>query len=227
MRRLLIVLLVVVLLLLAGDFGFKAYAESKFASNIQQGMGLEDKPGLSLGGFPFTLAMTRGELPSARVEADGVMNEGLRVERVEIDLRTVTFDTGAVLAGRANTIRAASGEGEATVTAEDMTAYLNMQGYAGRIAFGANVATVDTSILGVVVTAKGPLRITEGSLVFEPTEANAGGVEIPLQDVGFTFELPRPFEGFRYTGIEVVEGRATLQIELQNAVIQIQPQPAQ
>jgi hypothetical protein len=223
-RRLVIVLLVVVGLLVVGDFGFKAYAESRFASQIQTGMGLEEKPDLDLGGFPFTLAMTRGNLPTARVEADGVVSEGLRVEHAEIDLRTVTFDAGAVLSGSQGTIHAKSGGGEATVTEEDLTGYVNEQGYAGRIAFGDGVATVDTSFAGIAVQATGPLRVEKGTIVFEPETVGGGGVEFPVQDVGFTFELPRPFEGFTYTGIEVVEGSATLAIQLNDAVIRIQPQ---
>jgi hypothetical protein len=226
MRRLVISLAVVLGLLTAGDFGFKAYAEAKFSAQIRDGVGLEQKPDLSLGGFPFTLAMLSGKLPSATVTADGVTRDGLRIEHIEIELRTVTFNSSAVLSGRSGTIHAKSGTGTATVTAEDMTAYINMQGYPGRVAFAARIATIDTAIAGVNITAKGPLRIADGKLVFEPTEARAGNVTFPVDQVGFSFELPRPFEGFNWSGITVAEGSATLKIKVVNAAIQIQPQPA-
>jgi DUF2993 family protein len=152
------------------------------------------------------------------------MTGGLRVEHAEIDLLTVTFKAREILAGTKGTIHADTGSGSATVTAEDLTAYVNMQGYAGRIAFGHAVATVDTSILGANVQATGPMRIVSGKLVFEPTEAKAGNVSFPVDRVGFTFDLPRPFEGFNYTGIELTDGRAKLAIQVNDAVIPIAAQ---
>ncbi|MCA1726135.1 MAG: DUF2993 domain-containing protein [Actinobacteria bacterium] len=224
MRRLVIVVLVILALLVVGDFGFKAYAEGRFAGQVQQGIGLEEKPDLDLGGFPFALAMARGRLPSANVQADGIITGGLRVQHAEIDLRTVTFKAREILAGTKGTIHADTGSGEATVTEEDLTAYVNMQGYAGRIAFGEAVATVDTQILGANVQATGPMRIKDNRLVFEPTQAKAGNISFPVDRVGFTFDLPRPFEGFSYTGIEVAEGEATLKIQVNDAVIDIAAQ---
>ena len=227
MRRLGIGIAVLLVLVVAGDFGFRAYAESRMASKVQTGLALREKPDLDLRGFPFALAMARGRLSSAGFEADGVVNEGLRVEHVQIDLRTVTFSTSAILAGSADaTIEARSGDGEATVTQEDLSAFLADRGYAGRILFGAGVATVETSFAGLgAVSATGPLRVDEqGRLVFEPERVDAGGeVPFPVEDLnlGFGFELPKPFVGFRYTGIEVTEGRATLQIAIEDAVIPI------
>lgn len=222
MRRAFVSAVVVIVgLLVAGDFGFRAYAERRFSGQVQEGLGTRERPDLDLGGFPFALAMARGKLPSARVEAEGVSNEGLRVERVRIDLRSVTFDAGAVLSGRAETVRAESGSGSATVTAEDLTAYINMQGYPGRISFAADVATVDSSFAGIVVKATGPLSVRDGTLVFEPERVEGGGAAFPVEQVGFSFQLPRPFEGFRYTGIVVGSGSATLAITIRDAVIRL------
>ena len=227
MRRLGIGIVVLLVLVVAGDFGFRAYAESRMASKVQTGLALREKPDLDLRGFPFALAMARGRLSSAGFGADGVVNEGLRVEHVQLDLRTVTFSTSAILSGSADaTIKARSGDGEATVTQEDLSAFLAERGYAGRILFGRGEATVETALgPGVDVSATGPLRIDDESrLVFEPQEVDAGAIEgfaIPPSQVAFTFELPKPFQGFRYTGIDVTEGRATLQIAIKDAVIPI------
>ncbi len=225
MRRLVIGLVLLLALGAAADFGTRAYAESRLAANVQAGLGLKEKPSLELRGFPFLLAVSRGKLSSAGFEADGVVNEGLRVEHVELDLRDVTFNTSAIFSeSPATTIRAARGSGEATVTAEDLSAFIAEQGYPGRILFGVGEATVEATFgTGVDVRATGPLRIDEaGRIVFAPQRLDAGGVSFPAAMAAFTFDLPRPFEGFSYTGIEVTEGNATLQISIRDAVIPIQ-----
>jgi hypothetical protein len=222
MRRLRIGIVVVLVLAVVGDFGFRAYAESRMASNIQAGLGLKEKPDLDLGGFPFVLAMSRGRLSSAGFQADGVVNDGLRVERVQLTLKTVTFSMTAVLAGEAGTtILAKSGDGTATVTAQDLSAFLAERGYPGRILFGVGEATVEATFGGFgAVSATGPLRIDgSGRLVFEPNRAQAGNVSFPAAQAAFSFELPRPFEGFHYTGVDVTQGRATFRIAIRDAVI--------
>jgi hypothetical protein len=225
MRRLRIGFVVVLVFAVAGDFLARAYAESRFESNVQAGLGLREKPELELGGFPFLLAMSRGRLSSAGFSADGVVNEGLRVEHVELDLRTVTFSTTAVLAGESGTnIRARSGDGQATVTAADLSAFLAERGYPGRILFGVGEATVEATFGGFgAVSATGPLRVdASGRLVFEPNRAQAGNVSFPAGQAAFSFELPRPFEGFHYTGVDLTQGRATFRIAIRDAVIPIE-----
>ena len=84
MRRRLIVIVVVLGVLVAADFGFRAYAEGKFAADIRDGLGLREDPDLDLGGFPFALAMARGRLSSANVHAEAVTYDGLRFERFDV-----------------------------------------------------------------------------------------------------------------------------------------------
>ena len=43
-----------------------------------------------------------------------------------------------------------------------MTAYLMFKGYPGRVTFGDGVATVDTQIVGIPISATGPLSIDRG-----------------------------------------------------------------
>ncbi|MEX2457696.1 MAG: DUF2993 domain-containing protein [Actinomycetota bacterium] len=221
MRRRLIVLAVILVAIVAADFGFRAYAEGKFAADIRDGLGLREKPDLDLGGFPFFVAMARGRLPSATVHADGVTYDGLRVERFDVELKAVRFSAVELLGSGDGTIRAANGSGTARVTAEDMTAYLMFKGYPGRVTFGDGVATMDAEILGFPIRATGPLSIDRGRLVFEPTEVEAGGAPITVDQVAFAFELQRPFEGFDYSGVQVRNGEATLRARVTNATILI------
>jgi DUF2993 family protein len=226
MRTRLVVLGVFLALLVAADFGFRAYAEGKFAADIRDGLALREKPDLDLGGFPFALAMARGRLSSATIKADGVTYDGLHVQRFEVELRTVGFSASDMLAGRDGTITAVEGEGSARVTAEDMTAYLVFKGYPGRVTFGEGTATVDLEIAGFPISARGPLSIDRGRLVFEPETVDAGGAPISVDQVSFAFELQRPFPGFDYTGVTVRPGAATLQARVTNATIRIERRAA-
>ena len=221
MRRRLIVLLVILAVLVGADFGFRAYAEGKFAADVRVGLGLREDPDLDLGGFPFAVAMARGKLPSAGVHAEAVTYDGLRVERFDLELKDVEFSASELLGSGDGTIRAASGSGSARVTAEDMTQYLMFKGYPGRVTFGDGVTTMDAEILGFPISATGPLSIDRGRLVFEPTRVEAGGAPISVDQVAFSFELQRPFEGFEYSRVDVRSGVATLKARVSNATIRI------
>ncbi|HWC32762.1 MAG TPA: DUF2993 domain-containing protein, partial [Actinomycetota bacterium] len=165
MRRLVVSLVVIVVVLLVADFGLRFWAESWFASQVQQGAELREEPDLDLRGFPFMLVMARGRLPSASVEAEAFSSGGLKVQRLVLELHDVRFSPGRLVSRGSGTIRSDGGTGRATVTQEDLTAYANLRGYPGRIAFHDGRATVTTmqQPLGVEVEvrATGDLSINE------------------------------------------------------------------
>jgi hypothetical protein len=223
MRKLLVTLVVVVALFVAADFGLRLWAQSWFAGQIRTGLKLQEDPKLSLGGFPFLVEMARGRLSSAGLEADGFTTGGLRIERFHLDLSSVRFSTSALLSRGTGTIRVDSGSGTATVTEDDLTAWLVFQGYHGKVTLAPGKASVQiVPFAGApTVTATGPLSIRDGRLAFDPTTATAGGISFPVSQIGFSFPLRKPFEGFDYRSVKVGSGTATLGVVIRNARIEI------
>jgi hypothetical protein len=91
-RKALLTLLVVVAILGAGgyvaDSWARGRAEAQAAVAIQARLGLARKPGVTIGGFPFSLAFLTRTVPSARVTA----------ERVPFEVSGRTAEISGVLA---------------------------------------------------------------------------------------------------------------------------------
>lgn len=75
MRRLVTFLIVLVVIGLGGwvaDSWVRGQAEARAAAAIQAGLGLDKEPTVSIGGFPFTMALVTKSVPSARISAGSV-----------------------------------------------------------------------------------------------------------------------------------------------------------
>lgn len=108
MRRVLLTLLIVVAVIGAGgylaDSWVRDRTEARAAAAIQDALGLAKKPGVTLGGFPFSLAFLTQSVPSARVTAEKVPIT-VSGKKAEISGVLVDADTISVVGDRARVHR--------------------------------------------------------------------------------------------------------------------------
>ena len=63
MRKALVAVGVAVVLLVGADLGLRALAQYWIAGQLRSSLGLERRPSVSLGGFPFLPRLVTGEIP--------------------------------------------------------------------------------------------------------------------------------------------------------------------
>lgn len=216
-------LLVLAGLFFAADFGLRAWAETALASRIAEGLPASGEPELELRGFPFLFQVATGRFDRVEVEAEAVDADGLLLRDVRLDLRDVTFSVGALLGGT-GTFQAESGSGEADVSDEDLSAFVQEQGHPVEVRFqGGKVRVLTTLSLGaesVEVSATGPLELRRGALRFRPRTVRAGGtIAIPASALALDVPLPEILPGVRYERLIVRQGTAELQVLIRDAAI--------
>jgi hypothetical protein len=226
-RRALVVLLVVAGLAVAGDLGFRFWAESAVAARIDEAADLPQRPNVDLHGFPFTLQVIRGRFDRVDVEMDGIEASGLALESVRLELRDVRFP-GDLLFGRGpGTIRAGAGTGVVELTDDAVTSYLRQRDLPIRVEFAGPAvrATGSVSVFGgqVSASASGTLAVSNGALVFRPQEVEvAEAVEVPIGLLSFELPLPQPVEGVMFDRVEIDGGVARVEGDLDRVVFRLE-----
>lgn len=206
---LLMAVLVIGVLAVGADYGFRLVMEERVARSAQESLALPAEPDVDLRAFPFTLAFLREHLDEVGIAVDDVAVEGLRMERVDLDFRDVSFER-EVFVGSGGTISAAAGRGEVTVTDGALTALLEERGIPLAVEFTGPGIEVRQPTLGLSVS--GRLRVEGSGLVFSPDA---------LPELGFEVEIPEVVPGMAYDGITVEEGVATARASLTGTRIDI------
>lgn len=217
------VLAVLAALFLAADVGLRLWAQAALAARIGQSLGTSAQPELDLDGFPFLFQVAAGRFDGVEIEAEAVDAEGLVLRDVALDLRDVSFSMGALLDGT-GTFRAERGSGQAMVTDEDLSSFVQTQGHPVDVRFeGRGVRVLTTLSVGpdqVEVSATGPLELRRGRLRFRPRTVRAGGtIAVPASAFAIDVPLPTLLPGLRYERLVVRRGTAELHVEINNAVI--------
>lgn len=98
-RRLIIVLVVLAALLVALDFGAKAFAENKVASEIQQ-QGFPKKPSVSISGFPFLTQVIARDFKNVQISSSNITEGPLEIAAIKATMSGVhvnsSFNGGTV-----------------------------------------------------------------------------------------------------------------------------------
>lgn len=222
------VVLGVVVLLVALDLGLRVWAERWLGSRLQSELSLSARPDLDLGGFPFVFQVARGRFPEVNLEADGLESEGLRLDRVRLNLEGVRFAAGDLLTGGEGAVRADSGDGLVEITDEDLTVFLQEIGKPVVVEFlGPRVRVSTTVQIGgeeSTATAEARLHLEEGALVFRPRRVEVeGAFGIPGAALVFLAPLPRVVGDVSYDRLTVRAGRAALEFDLRDALIRLVP----
>jgi hypothetical protein len=211
LRRLVAVLIVMAALLVAADFGLRFYTERRIGQELASSLELSGRPSVTIGGFPFLLHFAGGEFPSATAEGEGVGSGPLAFEDLRLELSDVRVSPGRILGGEPSTIRARSGEGDASLTAQQLTD-----------AFRGGGAPVTVRIEG------GQLLIGSDQLPGEvPASVEADGRTLRLRptdpglSASFDIEFPAFIEGLVLTGVEVQGRVAVISFRLEEPVFPV------
>jgi hypothetical protein len=91
LRTLIIVLIILIGLLVALDFGARAFAEGKVASEIQQ-QGLPKKPNVSIKGFPFLTQVIGRDFKDVQISSSNVTEGPLLIQSIDATMNGVHVD---------------------------------------------------------------------------------------------------------------------------------------
>jgi len=219
------VTLVVLLLSLVGlDFVLRFWAERWLAGRVEQNLALSSPAEVDLEGFPFLLQVASGSFSSVQVRLGEVRSGGFVLDGIEMDLEDVAFSRGALLSGGDADVRVGEGTGRAEVGEAALNEFLHGQGVAVNVDLrGPGIEASTTIEVGgeeATATAIGPLRLRAGALVFEPQRVRVdGSFGVPTASLSFQIDLPPPFTGVRYTGVEVTDGLLVLDAVLRGSAI--------
>jgi hypothetical protein len=226
LRALLIALVLLVLAaLVAGEVIVRPLAERAVAEDIQARYALDERPSVSLGGFPFLVRVAMGRLPSADGRLRDLTVEGFTVQQADLRLQDVRFDLVRLASGDGQ-VSADSGQAEATVSDVDLTNYLAGLGLDFDVRFTPGAVTVGGAVtvagVEVRVQATGTLAIQDGQLSFAPQSVEAGNASVTVpkglldnfrRAVAFTVPIPE-VAGVQLTDLELGIGTATLRADL-------------
>jgi len=206
-RRLLIAGAVVVALLVALDFGARQVSQYAVSRGLESALHLGERPSVSLGGFPFLPHLISGDVPTATLSAGPTQIKGLSFDGIDVALSNVRFATGALITGKQNDIRIASGHGTARVTGAVIPATVLGQRVIIRVRFEDGVARVTSDQVPFALRVRPSIH--EGKLILRPESEG-----VPLS---VSYDLPKVVPGIRYTGIRVTGSVATLTFDLRDA----------
>lgn len=211
MRRALVVVGVVMVLVVGADFGLRALAQYWVSGQLQRTLGLERRPSVSLGGFPFLPRLATGKFSSITVESNGSVKRGrFPLSGVDLTLHDVRFPPDQLLFGNKATIRAARGTGTALLTEHDIN-----QAFPATvpvtIRLGGGKVHVRSSDLQGEAEAK--LQVLDNRLVLMPVQGS-----LPVE---VRVALPVLVQGLTYTGVEIRGSQARLSFRLTKPRIKV------
>ena len=124
MRRSIIVLIVVGIIVTAAvlvDIFAKGMAERAVATSVQEGLELEEEPGVAIGSFPFIVNLLNGVVPEVSLDAENVGRGRVRFDLVTLNLSNVRLDTSTLISGEAESITIGGGQGRAVMSATTLS----------------------------------------------------------------------------------------------------------
>ena len=197
----LVVLVVILGLLALGDLWMKGYAEERIATELQSSFDDAGEAEVELSGFPFTVRLLSGTIPSVRVTSSSLERQGVRFTDVRMTMQDVGFSLSQLTAGDLSSVTVDDGHGRVSLPVPEL----------GRI-FAADGVDIELGDHGLRVRL-GPVQ---GAAVLTLDGADLV-LRIPSLQRNFRFELPRFVEGLQYRSIRVTDGEVVLQLSLKDS----------
>jgi hypothetical protein len=193
MRGVLVTLVAVALLLLAVDEGARLYEQGQVARSIRISLGLRQDPNVALRGFPFLVEMAHGRIPEGSISAAGLKEGPLTFSTVHLVLQHLRFSLSQLLHLRLHSIRAASGVGRGSITANSVNALLAAHRVPFTLSF-ENGKTI-THLGGLSTAIDVSMQISEGTLKLSAGSLPAVSVPLPSVLPGLVYGSARPANG--------------------------------
>lgn len=202
-----------------GEWFVKPAVERNAAAALQRRYELSTEPTVKLSGFPFIFRALLGRVPTASFEAEGLVQQGLKITKVDGVAHRLRFSITDAASGDP-TITAGTVAAKVTVTEADLSSFLRARGELLKLSFSPGGVTVEGSVFVAgnefTGTATGDVKIVDSLLTFTATELSALGVRVP--DVianpimpEFDFEVVLPdFVGVRADELEFSDGVVVL-----------------
>ncbi len=218
-----LVALAALVLLVVPYFVLPPVLENLVARNVQDRLGLAERPGVELESDP-QWEMLLGEFSGGKVSVGETDLGGVRAEGVSMDLDPFSVDVAESVRNRtAVAERPVSGRVRLTVSEDEVSrlAGQNAEVPVNGVELKRGGVTVESegSFLGATfpVTVDGGVGVEGNALVFQPETVRAAGMTVPadLADsllAGTAFRYPvegLPYGG-RLTGAETREGAVVL-----------------
>lgn len=201
---------VVVLLGLAAtaDLVARGIAERRIAERAASSLDLDDEPDVTIGGWPFVLAVLNGTIPEIEVESAHVTRRDVSLDKVSLRLLDVEFDV-ASLGADGGRVKIGGGEGEATMTDDSLTSLLQSEGAPVEVRFEGSRVLVRAE--GVPGEARGDVSLDGGDLV-------VSGEGLPAT---YSVSLPRLGRRIDYSSLTIVGGRARLILDIEAGALSL------
>lgn len=218
-----LVVLAVLVLLIVPYFVLPLVLENLVARNVQDRLGLSERPGVELDSDP-QWEMLLGEFSSGRISVGATDLGEVRARSAGIDLDPFTVDWGETLKSRMLVSpEPVSGRARLEVSEDEVLrlAQQNSQVPVNGVELNGDGVTVESeaSVLGATfpVSVDGGVGVEGNALVFRPETVRAAGMTVPgyLADsllAGTAFRYPvegLPYGG-RITGAKTVDGAVVL-----------------
>ncbi len=216
-------LLAVLVLLIVPYFVLPPVLENQVARNVQDRLGLAERPGVELDSDP-QWEMLLGEFSSGRVSVGETDLGGVRADGVSMDLDPFSVDVGESVRSRTAVAEGpVSGRVRLTVREEEVSrlAQQNAQVPVNGVELRRDGVTVqsEAAVLGVTfpVTVEGGVGVEGDALVFQPGTVRAAGMNVPadladslLEGTAFRYPVEGLPYGGRLTGAETLDGAVVL-----------------
>lgn len=220
-----IVILVVVVMVIGSYTFLPPFVERQFESDIQDRLSLDETPEVELNSEP-PLNILAGKFNSGKIVIRGLDLEGIRPERVVVDLDPFNLDLlGSVKAGALKSEEPLAGEVTMNLSEGELTRLANTGNRGPTVQDvslepGRMTVDVQAQVIGVnvPVSVTGTLKLRARTLEYEPERISAFGVRLPqslsdqlVSQSGFEYPLEDLPYGTDISDIRVEEGKVVVE----------------
>lgn len=203
MKRL-VVLVVVLGLLALGDLWVKGYAEERIATELQSSFDAAGEAKVELSGFPFTVRLLSGTIPSVQVSSSSLKREGLRFTDVRLRMQDVSFSLSQLSSGEFGSVTVEDGSGRVSLPGSDLTQVFRT------VIEGVDIALDEGGLRVRVGPFKGTAQLTlDGTELVLRAPKRLGG--------SFRVDLPRFVDGLQYRSVRVAGTDVVLGFSLRDS----------
>ncbi|MFN2526522.1 MAG: DUF2993 domain-containing protein [Actinomycetota bacterium] len=203
MRRLAVSLIIIALVLCAIDYLAKDYVAGRVEVQLQRGLDIPRRPEVAIDSFPFLLAVLRGRVDALELQASAITVDRIPFTQVRVALEEVTFAAGDILSGKARSVSAQSGNGNARLTGAALQRIVARQSSDLVVRVRGDTVTLSTSENPQPIAAE--VSLQNKALVITAT---AGLEEIVIP-------LPEITSGLVYRNVTVADSAIALGFRLE------------
>ena len=220
------VLVLAAVVLVIGSYTFlPPFVERQFEGNIQDRLSLDETPEVGLNSEPPP-NMLRGKFASGKIVIEGLDLDGIRPDRVVVNLDPFNLDLlGSVRAGALESEEPLAGEVRMNLSEKELVRLANEGNQGPRVQAvslepGRMTVDVQTQVIGVNVPVSviGSLKLRARTLEYEPERISAFGVRLPqslsdqlVSQSGFEYPLEDLPYGTDVSDIRVEEGKVVVE----------------